>query len=344
MNGSILRIMPHIPDEELHAYLDQALGRLRCVEIESHLDECTPCRAARDEIAALRDRTTALLARLAPGRTVPPPFADLRRRGALRAMERARVRQRASWAASVAVAVGLGWWGNNLAHPPSERFLAARTPSPQAQAPQAVTFETPAATAPSAESLAVQTAQPETVQAAEPAEPRIVPVSRRASHHAPGAVPADSEASAHLANLGGIAKDGQLVAGGVWRNLSWDGAKEQAGDTPARIDGLPVTEVQTQAGDSGRKPLMVVAQQLASGEVIRTIEGPVSDVSALLGTRPGEVSESSATMTATPTDKPGLGSGYAFRHGDRMFAVTGSLPSDSLRAMMRRLNLMLRVR
>ena len=339
--------MPHIPDEELHAYLDQALGRLRCVEIESHLDECTPCRVARDEIAALRDRTTALLARLAPGRTVPPPFAELRRRGALRAMERARVRQRAAWAASVAVALGLGWWGNNLVHPPSERFLAARTPSAQAPAPQAVTVETPPATGPGAETPADQTAQPGRVQAAEPAPApaRVAPVSHRgATRRTPRAAPADSEASAHLANVGGIAKDGQLVAGGVWRNLSWDGAKEQAGDTPARIDGLPVTEVQTQAGDSGRKPLMVVAQQLASGEVIRTIEGPVSDVSALLGTRPGEVADSSGAMTPTPTDKPGLGSGYAFRHGDRMFAVTGSLPSDSLRAMMRRLNLMLRVR
>ena len=342
MNGSTQRIMPHIPDEELHAYLDQALARLRCVEIESHLDECTPCRAARDEIAALRDRTTALLARLAPGRTVPPPFADLRRRGALRAMERARVRQRAAWAASVMVALGVGWWGNYLVHP-SQRAVAARTPPAQTPAAVGAAVESLPAAAPAADPPAVQASE----SAPLPPEPeaRIAPVSRRGvSHRAPRPVPADPVASAHLANVGGIAKDGQLVAGGVWRNLSWDGAKEQAGDTPARIDGLPVTEVQTQAGDSGRRPLMVVAQQLASGEVIRTIEGPVSDVSALLGTRPGEVSDSSGAMTPTPTDKPGLGSAYAFRHGDRMFAVTGSLPSDSLRAMMRRLNLMMRVR
>ena len=46
--------MSHIPEDELHAYLDQALGRLRCVEIESHLAECTRCRDARDGIAAIR--------------------------------------------------------------------------------------------------------------------------------------------------------------------------------------------------------------------------------------------------------------------------------------------------
>lgn len=148
-----------------------------------------------------------------------------------------------------------------------------------------------------------------------------------------------------FSTVGPIQKDGQLEWGGMWRNLSWDRAKEQTGSTPARIDGLPVTEVQVQAGDSGRKPLMVVAQQLATGEVIRTIEGPVSDVSALLGTKPWEPPESSGSVPGSPpAASSGVGSALTFRHGDRMFAVTGSLPSDSLRAMMRRLNLMSRVR
>ena len=120
--------MSHILEAELHAYLDQALPRLRCVEIESHLAECTPCRAARDEIAALRDRTTAMLARLAPKRTVPPPLADLRHRAAHRASERARLRQRTAWAASIVVALGVGWGASYLVHPASSRALAARIP------------------------------------------------------------------------------------------------------------------------------------------------------------------------------------------------------------------------
>ena len=60
--------MRHIPEDELHAYLDQALSRSQCVEIESHLAGCPSCRATRDGIAALRDHTPALLARLAPPR------------------------------------------------------------------------------------------------------------------------------------------------------------------------------------------------------------------------------------------------------------------------------------
>ena len=76
--------MRHIPEDELHAYLDQGLSRSQCVEIESHLAACTPCQLTRDSIAALRDRTTALLTRLAPPRSIPPSFemiAPARRAG-----------------------------------------------------------------------------------------------------------------------------------------------------------------------------------------------------------------------------------------------------------------------
>ena len=72
--------MRHIPEEELHAYLDQGLSRSQCVEIESHLAVCPSCQAARDGIAALRDLTTALLAKRAPPRGFPPAFESLRRR------------------------------------------------------------------------------------------------------------------------------------------------------------------------------------------------------------------------------------------------------------------------
>ncbi|HEX2611228.1 MAG TPA: zf-HC2 domain-containing protein, partial [Gemmatimonadales bacterium] len=106
--------MRHIPEEELHAYLDQALSRSQCVEIESHLAACPSCQAARDGIAALRDRTTALLARLAPPRNFPPPFDLLRSRAAVSADQRRRRVHRGAWAASLVAAVGLGWTANYL--------------------------------------------------------------------------------------------------------------------------------------------------------------------------------------------------------------------------------------
>ena len=87
---------------------------------------------------------------------------------------------------------------------------------------------------------------------------------------------------------------------------------------------------------------MIVAQQLKSGEVLRSIQGPVTDVSTLLTSRPADTAGSGDE--ATRSGSPAVGS-FSFRQGDRVFNnVGGNLPSDSLRAMMRRLNLMSRVR
>ncbi len=128
----------------------------------------------------------------------------------------------------------------------------------------------------------------------------------------------------------------------MWRTMSWVGAQEEAGDKLPHIDGLPVVQVQVQAGQQGRQPLMVVAQQLSSGEVIRTIEGTAVDVSHLLAQR--TMTDLDPTISAIDSSRPGT-KGYrgtdgtmAMQRGDRMIAITGALPPDSLLAMIRRLN------
>ena len=82
----------------------------------------------------------------------------------------------------------------------------------------------------------------------------------------------------------------------------------------------------------GGSPMMVVAQRLSSGEVIQTIEGPAADVSQLLSRR-GDGGLDSAGRPAE-----------AMQRGDRMLVVTGELPPDSLRAMIRRVNAAMRVK
>src|SRR6478672_9875669 len=118
--------MRHIPEEELHAYLDQALSRSQCVEIESHLAACPSCQSLRDGIAALRDRTTALLAKLAPARKFPPPFELLQSRATLAANQHRRRVHRAAWAASLIAALGLGWTANYLTTPRAAAPAAPR--------------------------------------------------------------------------------------------------------------------------------------------------------------------------------------------------------------------------
>jgi hypothetical protein len=332
--------MRHIPEEELHAYLDQALSRSQCVEIESHLAGCPSCRAQRDGIAALRDRTTALLARLAPPRRVPMSFEALRHQGDLRASIRRRRIRAAAWAASLVVAVGTGWAAAALSRHEPPQPLAQAPVAPPSQQTVAVVETTPAPSSvhlpdgkpPVPTHRAPRVERPE--HPTERAEPEQPANSDMADLQAKLAL-LDVTAPVELAPIEPGA-DRAAESGGMWRTMSWDGARNETGDELPHIEGLPVIRVQVQATDHGRRPLMVVAQQLASGQVIETIEGPANDVSQFLSRRgegatalaPGEVGLPSAADQSMAMQ---VG-------GDRMLAVTGALPPDSLRAMIRRIN------
>jgi hypothetical protein len=323
--------MRHIPEDELHAYLDQGLSRSQCVEIESHLAVCPSCQAARDRIAALRDRTTALLAKLAPPRGFPPAFESLRGRAAIEVSARRRRMHVAAWAASLVAALGLGWGASSVMSP---RPLRPAMVSRPALAPLNTSSSvTPAILRPQ-RSVAV----PARPVGRRPSTPRVRPKENSPAESLPPVVPAPtlelSSIDIPRAELG-------LELDGMWRTMSWDGAQAEAGDMLPHIDGLPVVQVQLQAGEQGKQPLMVVAQQLASGEVIRTIEGPVTDVSHLLARR--TMTDPDSSPAGTTSSRPKRGNDHtdrtmAMQRGDRMLVITGALPSDSLLAMIRRLN------
>jgi hypothetical protein len=120
--------------------------------------------------------------------------------------------------------------------------------------------------------------------------------------------------------------------------VSWDRARFERGESVPRIAGLPVMEVQL-AGSRGddSRPLMVVAQQLSSGQLIQTIEGPAADVSQFLSRRTGTSPDGKLAVSVSEAT-PGADQAMAMQLGDRMLAITGALPSDSLRAMIRRIN------
>ncbi len=335
--------MRHIPEDELHAYLDQALSRSQCVEIESHLAGCIPCQDHRDGIAALRDRTTALLSTLAPPRRFVPAAEVLRERAAARSARRANRWRAAAWAASVVAALGLGWAGksvNGRAEPGAAESELAAAVAPD-QAPVAI--PAPADSAPFR--LAASAGAEEAGAAPE--------ASARAAREAPsrtGQVPSPGADTIPLPRpamepVGTVLSSGQLLAsnldaatGTVFRTVSWASAERERGASVPRIAGLPVMEVQVgTSGQSGGKPLVVVAQQLESGQVIRTIEGPATDVNKLLASRHSE----DGSPWPSIGDSAGIAGGdgaMTYRRGDRILAITAPLPGDSLRAMIRRLN------
>jgi hypothetical protein len=336
------RIMRHIPEDELHSYLDQALSRIQCVEIESHLARCGHCRDARDGIAALRDRTTALLATLAPERTrIPPSWESLTRGAEAQPSRRSRVRYVAVWAASVLGALGAGWGAQSLlqTRQPSASVAGAPTTQPVQHAIVPPAGERPTTTRGSV-------APDSSDSTPERHASRSTPVRQVAFVEEPPALdptPADSgsmpsEPVASRLSAGRLPADFDIVAGGMWRTLSWDNAQRERGEAVPRILGLPVMEVQVAASrDSSGKPTMIVAQQLRSGEVIRTIEGPATDVTRLLAAQHGDA----GSPWPTVPDSLGLSDGtMAMRRGDRILAIQASpsVPPDSLRAMIRRLN------
>jgi len=343
--------MRHIPEDELHAYLDQGLSRTQCVEIESHLADCPSCRAIRDGIAALRDRTTALLSRLAPRRSLPPVFDSLRQRADEVVSRRRRRVHGMAWAASLVAAVGLGWFASSMV-----RAGGTRRPARPAVASAPVSAPAPDGATPS---LPVGNLAPRphprgdaraerVTDSARSVRPRIKSAevvapsadSARASARAAALSVLDPQPAPELTQLDRPASGGELD--GMWRIMSWDGAKAEAGEHLPHIDGLPVVQVQVQSGEQGSRPVMVVAQQLSSGQVIRTIEGPATDVSQLLSRQaiadvdPLFLPRDSASLG------PDAGHAMAMQVGDRMLAITGDLPSDSLRAMIRRLNVEMR--
>ncbi len=337
--------MRHIPEDELHAYLDQGLSRSQCVEIESHLAACPSCQATRDGIAALRDRTTALLARLDPPRGFQPAFELLQERAVAVADRRRRRVHAVAWAASLVAAVGLGWGASTLLRsgPPAPAASIASVPAaaPAASRPPAPARRDEAPV----RSAGAREAATDSTPARRPARPAVRLAS--SARDSADAV-ADRRAAAlsvlnptpalELTRLERPSNRSDIELGGVWRTMSWDGAKAEAGERVPHIDGLPVVQVQVQNGEQGARPVMVVAQQLSSGQVIRTIEGPATDVSQLLSRR--SVAEVDSLFLPGDTSGPRTDADHAMamQVGDRMLAITGDLPSDSLRAMIRRLN------
>jgi len=108
--------MSHIDEGGLHAYLDGALDEYPGAEarrIRAHLERCASCTEALHAARMLRDDVHGILANPALDVTLPP-LEELRRRadsighGAGQPPLGARM-YRLGWAASVVLAVGIGW-------------------------------------------------------------------------------------------------------------------------------------------------------------------------------------------------------------------------------------------
>jgi len=340
-----IRLTRHVPEDELHAYLDQALSRSQCVEIETHLAVCARCSDNRDAHAAMRDRTTALLATLTPrALIIPPPYASLEeRRIGLPHFSRLQrsLRRSAKWAAGIMVAIGAGWAGRSIFDPPRAPEALAATVADTLEADKVSIKAIPLATvgpqlapvSPAPDFVPADRAVPErrtrrsSVRSVTGQQPEAAimpaPVLQFVSSVLPTRESLDPPTPApRLEAVSSFER--------IWRRVSWEEALKIAGSGLPFIEGMPVIGVLLQPGSGGERPTVIVAQQDGTGEVIQSIEGPVAKVFDLLQRQSAPDVFASAASRTPPdyVEEHGV-----TRRGIRILMVTGRLTVDSLNAL-----------
>lgn len=297
--------MRHVPEDELHAYLDQALSRSQCIEIETHLAACAACRRLRDTVAAMRDRTTAILARGSlRQRPRPVPYPSL-----VEAAHRRRAgwRRRAVWAASFAGAL-LAGWGARAAldpHGPVPTMVVAAAP-----ASEPAPVESPLA------EPAVEEPAPIILPPAAPvawSDPSLRLVGERRPPRGPSPDP-----------------DAGDDFDAAWAAASLPQAAEATGHMVASLPDLPVVSLRMRALSEAERPLVEVTQRWPDGQVVMTIEGPVAEVAEAVAAHLRRGWSSSTPSRSLPDYVDAEG---GVRRVSRVVAVVGRLPADSLTAL-----------
>jgi hypothetical protein len=99
--------MSHVDEGALHAYLDGELPPAERAGLEAHLAQCSACKTLLTEERALLERASALLGSARPTERPVPPFEQVRRTPK---QSRWRIRTPLAWAASIMLALGLGYF------------------------------------------------------------------------------------------------------------------------------------------------------------------------------------------------------------------------------------------
>lgn len=302
--------MRHIPEDELHAYLDQALSRSQCIEIETHLARCPGCRRERDATAALRDRTTALLARAMPRAARAPDYAALSVRAA--SQRRHSWRRAAVWAASLAGALVGGWALRAVLDPHPATVAVQVEPSPAAAVPSVGDD---------------QSAVLEPIVLERVTQPPPAP----AFAGSPVLLANDGDRVVGRRNPPPDADERADEVDALWTTVTAEEAAEASGGLVPGIPDLPVTGIRLRPGGPMERPLLVVSQRLPSGELVETVEGPVAAVAALVAARLEDPAVRSSEPTRSLPDY--LDRADGIERTSRVVVVLARLPADSVSAL-----------
>ncbi len=303
---------PHLPEDELHAYLDGQLSPPQRAEIAEHLLACLICRALEAEIRSLRDRSIALLAIATPAviRGVPMP-----RRA------RSRLVMRPAAAAAVAVLAAASWlWtrpdsgtvesGPVLATAFVAPAILARVTAPAPREAPAVRTVVNRRNISRSFTLASRAAMP----------PRVIPVHDVAT----------TGQSNRLRALDPMIEVAPSGSGAGWETATLQEARQMAAGSIAHLEGIPVNAVRLQPSREGGRPTAMVRQLLPDGRVVWVVEGNTNDLAPVT-----EMLEASGlTLSSARRALPDyLGTDDQPIRTVRMVTVAAYLPIDSLEVL-----------
>ncbi len=353
--------MSHVDDGTLNAYLDGEVSPAEAQGVDAHLAQCPACRGRLEEERALITRAGELLALAAPPDRELPPF----RAGDIKPLSRLwwQVRLPVAWAATVALALGIGsYLGRGV-----ERAQQARTPADTRSAERRVLEAPINPDLAQRESRAKPRGGARTPPPAQPAAPASrqeadgIALERNAQV---AAIPRDTALSAATPAPAPASKpafvmvDGALVEKGS--PIRIDSARALLGADPLAVPGAPIRTIY-RAREIGYSAVVIVEQALDSNTVIEVVNGrrsPVAleavtvtgaaaplvraDSAAVAGRAPLDRARSADSVAAAPAAKAAARLGrYETQNrwqrslGDLDVRVSGPLPSDSLQKLLR---------
>ena len=263
--------MSHVDDGTLHAYLDGELGPAEAQGVDAHIAQCPACRARVEEERALITRAGELLALAAPPERELPPF----RTGDVKPLKRLwwQVRLPLAWAATVALALGIGsYLGSGR-----ERVLQPQMASDAERAAPRLGEAPVSSELARRESHARVRGAARTSPAPQPATPAPAPIAQRV---ADAVVPrADSATARAYVETGAesaarVSERKRLEdARDLWQTgsaISIDSARRVLGADPLVVPGVPIEAIYggRHIGYSG---VVIIEQALDSSTMIQVI-------------------------------------------------------------------------
>jgi len=341
--------MSHVDDGTLHAYLDGELSPAEVQSVEAHLAQCPACRGRLDEERALITRAGELLALAAPPDRELPPF----RAGDVKPLTPLwwKVRLPLAWAATVALALGIGTYLGRGVEQVRQAPTASDTQATDLKALQApISSDTvqresrawlrgAARTPPAAPAASAPAARRETDGFAQDRKAQVAVIRRDTALSAATPAPAPQAAF--------VIVDGALVEKGT--TISLDSARALLGADPLAVPGAPIRTMY-RAREIGYSAVVIVEQALDSSTVIEVVNGRRSPVALEAVTVTGAAApvaraDSVAVAERAPLGRTRIADSLAAtpaakaaarrRPGDLHVRVSGPLPSDSLLKLLR---------